>query len=116
MELSQRTYQLVTWVFLAILLCGAIIGIVVPAGLGWDFANFYDTGRRVAAGQIQDLYNPKSLINGEQPQGTLAFWGTPISAWLYVPLSWLPPRISPNSVQGPKYRCLRNGFRHLVVV
>ena len=26
---------------------GNVVGIVVPAGVGWDFANFYDTGRRV---------------------------------------------------------------------
>lgn len=71
---------------------GAVAGILVPAGLGWDFANFYDTGRRAAAGQIADIYNPKSLIDGENPQGNLDFFGTPLSAYLYVPLSWLPAR------------------------
>ncbi|MGH8549529.1 MAG: glycosyltransferase 87 family protein [Methylococcales bacterium] len=70
---------------------GAIVGILVPAGPGWDFANFYDTGMRAAAGQIADIYDPKTLINGEKPQGNLDFWGTPISAYLYVPMSWLPP-------------------------
>ncbi|MGQ0542225.1 MAG: glycosyltransferase family 87 protein [Blastocatellia bacterium] len=59
----------------------------MPAGLGWDFANFYDTGRRAAAWQISDLYKPESLIAGEQPQGKLSFWSAPISAFLYAPLS-----------------------------
>lgn len=68
-----------------------IAGIAVPAGPGWDFANFYDTGRRVTAGQINDIYDPRSLIRGEKPQGELAFFGTPISAWLYAPLSWFSP-------------------------
>lgn len=64
----------------------------MPAGLGWDFANFYDAGRRAAAGQIADLYRPAGLIAGEPPQGTLAFWSAPLTAWLYAPLAVLPPR------------------------
>lgn len=67
------------------------MGIVVPAGLGWDFANFYDAGRRVAAGQISDLYAPLSPIAGRAPQGTTGFFGTPISAVFYVPMSGLSP-------------------------
>ncbi|MGH9854754.1 MAG: hypothetical protein ACREBD_33400, partial [Blastocatellia bacterium] len=82
-----RKYQRLTFVCLLLLLVGTVVGIMVPAGPGWDFANFYDTGRRVAAGQIGDLYNPDSLINGEKPQGGLGFYGAPISALLYAPLS-----------------------------
>ncbi len=85
-------YQRLTVLFATLLLAGCIVGIIVPAGLGWDFANFYDTGRRAAAGQIRDLYNPDTLIGGEKPQGSLGFWGSPLSAWFYVPLSYLPPR------------------------
>ncbi|MGH8064817.1 MAG: glycosyltransferase family 87 protein [Candidatus Entotheonellia bacterium] len=70
---------------------GTVIGITVPAGLGWDFANFYDTGKRVAAGQVGDIYNPDSLIAGDSPQGKLSFWGAPVSALFYVPLSLFPP-------------------------
>jgi len=66
---------------------GCVVGIAVPAGLGWDFANFYDAGRRVAAGQIADLYNPLSLIDGQLPQGRTGFYGTPLSAIFYVPIS-----------------------------
>jgi len=86
-----RKYQYLTLLFVLLLVVGCTIGILVPAGLGWDFANFYDTGRRVASGQIGDLYNPATLIGGEAPQGHLGFWGTPVSAILYVPMSWFGP-------------------------
>ena len=86
----SRTYQHLTAIFVGLMLAGCIVGIAVPAGLGWDFANFYDAGRRVAAGQIDDLYTPESLIRGEAPQGTTGFWGAPLSALLYVPMSWFP--------------------------
>jgi hypothetical protein len=78
-------------VLLVLMAAVTVVGILVPAGLGWDFANFYDTGRRAAAGQFQDIYHPTSLIAGSTPQGKMTFWGTPISAWLYAPLSVLSP-------------------------
>lgn len=86
-----KKYQGLTAVFLFLILAGCLVGIIVPAGPGWDFANFYDTGQRVASGQINDLYKPESLIGGEQPQGNLRFWGAPISALLYAPLSYFSP-------------------------
>ena len=67
------------------------MGIAVPAGLGWDFANFYDAGRRVAAGHAADLYDPKSPIAGQPPQGSTGFFGAPLSAVFYVPLAWFDP-------------------------
>jgi len=76
---------------LTLLALATTAGIVVPAGAGWDFANFYDTGRRVVAGQAADLYHPERPIAGRPPQGTMAFWGTPLSGLYYVPLAWLPP-------------------------
>lgn len=72
----------------------ALVGIAVPAGIRWDFGNFYDTGRRVAAGQIQDIYNPAGAIDGRPPHGQMAFWGTPISAALYVPFGLFQPEIA----------------------
>jgi hypothetical protein len=68
-----------------------MIGISVPAGLGWDFANFYDAGRRVAAGQVVDLYQPDRAIDGAAPQGHMRFWSAPLSAVLLAPLSLLQP-------------------------
>ena len=76
---------------LTILAAGILTGIIVPAGLGWDFANFYDTGRRALAGQIADIYDPATLIEGQAGQGTMRFWGTPLSAFLYAPLALLRP-------------------------
>ncbi|MBI5084286.1 MAG: DUF2029 domain-containing protein [Acidobacteria bacterium] len=87
----MRRLRLATRACLALLVAGNIAGILVPAGLGWDFANFYDTGRRASAGLFDDLYHPERPILGAAPQGTLAFYGTPLSAWFYVPMSWLPP-------------------------
>jgi len=82
----SEVYQRWTRVFVVLIAAACVIGIVVPAGLGWDFANFYDAGRRVAAGQIADLYHPLSLINGQPPQGRTGFFGAPVSAIFYLPL------------------------------
>jgi len=71
-----------------------ITGILVPAGLGWDFANFYDTGRRAAAGQLMSIYDPTTTIAGQAPQGGMAFWGAPLSAWFYAPLSMFSPEVA----------------------
>jgi hypothetical protein len=76
---------------LALLALGCVVGIAVPAGLGWDFANFYDTGRRVLAGQLADIYDASTPIAGQAPSTKLDFYGAPISAFLYAPMAALPP-------------------------
>ena len=81
------------WVAL-ILGAGIAAGILVPAGPGWDFANFYDAGHKVLAGQIQDLYNADAPIDGKAPEGHLAYYGTPLSALLLAPLAWMPPGVA----------------------
>ena len=53
---------------------GVAVGIIIPAGLGWDFAVFYDAGRRALHGQFRDLYDPFSAIAGKRPQGEMRFW------------------------------------------
>jgi len=88
---ASDTDRRLTVACLTLLLVGAVVGIVVPAGPGWDFANFYDTGARVAAGQLRDIYDPSTPIRGRSPQGILAFWGTPLSALFYTPMAWLAP-------------------------
>src|SRR5262245_13972372 len=80
--------------FIVAIVIGCLIGIIVPAGLGWDFANFYDAGRRIAAGQAADLYSPQSAIEGQPAQGSTGFFGTPISAFFYVPLAFFPAKIA----------------------
>ncbi len=91
---AGRFYRRLTCLLLAIITIAAITGIVVPAGLGWDFANFYDTGRRAAALQIADIYKPETLIAGTKPQGAMPFWGAPISAFFYAPLSFFSPEVA----------------------
>ena len=87
-----EAYERLMWGLITLIAAGCIAGITVPAGLGWDFGNFYDAGRRVAAGQFADLYNPISQISGQPPQGSTGFFGTPLSALLYVPLAFFPAR------------------------
>ena len=77
-------------VSLAVLGLACALGVALPMGLGWDFANFYDTGRRVAVGQLADIYDAQTPIAGEAPSTKLDFYGTPISAFLYLPLGILP--------------------------
>lgn len=89
---EARNYLRWTLGFVVLTVVGCIVGIAVPAGLGWDFANFYDAGRRVAAGQFADLYSPLSPIGGQPPQGSTGFFGAPLSAVFYVPLAFFPPR------------------------
>jgi glycosyl transferase family 87 len=92
--MTQRSiarYKGVSIAAVALVVVGCAIGIVVPAGLGWDFANFYDAGHRIAAGQSQDLYAQERPIAGQPPQGRMRFWGAPLSAALFAPLSRFPP-------------------------
>jgi hypothetical protein len=91
---NHLPYRALTGVLLLVLLAGCVVGILVPAGLGWDFANFYDAGHKVLTGQIADLYNPLTSIGGQPPQGGMAFWGTPISSYFYAPLAALSPAVA----------------------
>jgi len=84
-------YRWVTALLLLLALAGCAAGILVPAGIGWDFACFYDAGRKALAGQIGDLYDPNALIAGHAPQGHMAFWGAPISSFFYAPMGWFSP-------------------------
>jgi hypothetical protein len=83
-----------TWTWWVVLAAGCLVGIAIPAGLGWDFANFYDAGRRVAAGEVTNLYDTPALIAGRPPQGTTGFFGTPLSALLYVPFGLFPAEVA----------------------
>jgi hypothetical protein len=85
-------YRLLVIAAVSLIAIGCVVVIAVPAGLGWDFANFYDAGRVVAAGEFDSLLQSnKGMIAGAPPQGVPDFWGTPLSAWLYFPLSAFAP-------------------------
>jgi hypothetical protein len=90
-DATAARWRALLWLSIGLMSLGCLVGVLVPAGAGWDFANFYDTGHRVAAGQIADVYDPVSAIDGAAPQGGMRFWGTPISAVFYAPLSWFSP-------------------------
>lgn len=87
-------YRRLAVAVLVVIAVGCTIGVLVPAGLGWDFANFYDAGHRVAAGQAADLYHQNRPIAGRPPQGNMRFWGAPLSAVLFAPLALLRPEIA----------------------
>ena len=77
---------------IVVLVAACVLVVVRPSvGLHWDFANYYDAGRKVLYGQIGDLYNEFALIGGRQPQGRMAFASTPITAYLHAPMALLPP-------------------------
>ncbi len=89
--MSEARARQIARIALALLALGCAAGIALPAGIGWDFANFYDTGRRVAVGQLVDIYDASAAIAGEAPSTKLDFYGAPISAFLYAPLALLSP-------------------------
>ncbi len=80
-----------TLLWVGLIVAGSVAGIVLPAGIGWDFGNFYDAGRKVLAGELANLYVPGVPIGGEPPTVPIRFWGTPLSAFAYAPFAALPP-------------------------
>ena len=69
-------------------------GVTNGRGVTWDFANYYDVGHKVSAGEVENLYNKFALIEGKPPQGNMGFKGTPLSATFYIPLASFSPRVA----------------------
>jgi hypothetical protein len=69
-------------------------GVTNGRGLDWDFANFYDVGHKVSAGEVENLYDKFALIDGNAPQGNMGFKGTPLSAAFYTPLASFSPIVA----------------------
>ena len=67
------------------------MGLVNGQGATWDFANFYDAGHKVVAGETANLYDATVPIDGKPPQADMPFFGTPLSALVYAPLAWWTP-------------------------
>ncbi|MGR3762376.1 glycosyltransferase family 87 protein (plasmid) [Roseobacteraceae bacterium NS-SX3] len=92
-------------------------GILRRQGLHFDFANYYDTGRKVLLGQYGDLYNEFALIGGQPPFGNMTFAAAPLSAFLYTPLALFPPYVSAVLFKLAGTLCLYAGlillYRHL---
>jgi hypothetical protein len=72
----------------------AFAGLLIPWGIGLDFANFYDAGHKALAGQFADLYDPFAQIDGKKPLGNMSFFSAPLTSYLYTPMAALPPRIA----------------------
>jgi Glycosyltransferase family 87 len=89
--MSSSTCDRLSRAIAILLALGIVAGIAIPAGPGWDFANFYDAGHKILAGQPADLYDANALIEGRQPQGRLPYYGAPLTAALFAPLALLPP-------------------------
>lgn len=91
---SAIRQRILTSAVVFLIVVGCIVGVAVPAGLGWDFANFYDAGHRVVAGQITDIYHQERLIEGRPTQGHMRFWGAPFSSALFAPLALMRPEVA----------------------
>jgi hypothetical protein len=91
---SSSACDRISLVLMLILSAGILLGIALPAGSGWDFANFYDAGHKVLAGQLKDLYDATALIQGKPPQGEMPYYGAPLTAALFAPLALLPPSVA----------------------
>ncbi|MCB2095314.1 MAG: DUF2029 domain-containing protein [Rhodobacteraceae bacterium] len=81
---------------LAVLIIALLLvwGLVTPWGLGLDFANFYDIGRKTRLGEFDNLYDAWAPIGGQEPLGHMKFLGFPIAGYLYTPLSLFSPHIA----------------------
>lgn len=88
----ERLFARSGWVALALLVLTTASGVANMRGIKLDFANYYDVGRKAAAGEFAHLFDPFALIGGEPPFGHMSFLGAPLTAYLYVPLTWMDPR------------------------
>lgn len=71
-----------------------ILGLITPWGLGLDFANFYDIGRKARLGEYDTLYDHMALIGGEKPLGNMKYLSPPITSWFFTPLSFMTPHVA----------------------
>lgn len=91
---ASELYYLLGFVSLFLLAVVLAHGILSPRGLYLDFANFYDAGKKAAAGETENLYDEFAMISGKAPYGHMRFFGTPISAYAYAPLAAFPPVVA----------------------
>ena len=81
---------------LILLLVRTSMAVASPAGLKWDFINFYNTGARVFHGESENIYKPRTQVAGHQPHGypdtKMHYVGLPISTVVLAPFGALEPR------------------------
>lgn len=93
-QASAKSHSVLSWAFMILILVILAHGIFAPRGLYLDFANFFDAGQKVAAGELVNLYDEFAQIGGNAPYGNMRFFGTPISAYAYAPLAAFPPNLA----------------------
>lgn len=79
---------------LGVIALGCLVAIFTPAGLGWDFANFYDAGHKALVGETHNLFDEHAQIDGEAPQSNMPFLSAPVSSYLYVGLALFDPELA----------------------
>lgn len=86
--------RVIEGVLITVVSARALMKVTSSAGVSWDFVNFYNAGRRIAAGQLNELYAAPLSVGGEPVAGTglLQYVGFPISAVVFAPLGALPVR------------------------
>ncbi|MFN0115507.1 MAG: glycosyltransferase family 87 protein [Paracoccaceae bacterium] len=85
------------WIALALLVLVTAMGVANHRGIKLDFANYYDVGQKAAAGEFDRLFDPFAPIAGKPPFGNMSFLGPPLTAYLYIPLTWMDPRDGINA-------------------
>ncbi|MGR3762385.1 hypothetical protein ACUXV3_19965 (plasmid) [Roseobacteraceae bacterium NS-SX3] len=88
---ALANYRRIALAAVLLLAAGGVAGIAIERGLGLAFSAYYDTGQRVLAGQIADLYQSKALIAGAPPLGHTTYPGMPLASYALAPLAWLDP-------------------------
>jgi hypothetical protein len=88
---TTATTAVVGWIVVA---CLGLWLVSQPFGLRWDFANFYDTGRRVLTGHGSEIYDATGTIADRAPLGVMRFWGVPLAGAMYVPMATMPARLA----------------------
>ncbi len=119
LDRDQRVRYL-TVALAALLGLRALMVVISPAGIGWDFKQYHRAGKRAFEGRIQQLYElPRSVMeewqrghlgigasadSGETGadrledggeavnSGRLGYVGFPLSAYVWAPVGAFPPR------------------------
>jgi hypothetical protein len=90
--MSERLFARSGWIAVALLVVVTAMGVAGMRGIKLDFANYYDVGQKAAAGEFDNLFDPFAPIGGKPPFGNMSFLGAPLTAYLYIPLTWMDPR------------------------
>lgn len=89
--LHARRWRRLALACCAAIVAGNLLGVMVDAGLRWDFGNFYDAGQKVRLHDTAGLYDKYATIAGHPPLANMLFVSPPLAAAFWAPLTLLPP-------------------------